>query len=163
MAKGLKEYVDNALDAAGDEPSSAVDVLLQYSETNHHLRDILLHLGAKEAVSRQYREARRSAVAISIGRVMSNIDREEIEERSSSRMARKAFWEKYTLFGMKPLRVSTQCDLTESAKNRRVVAKSHTMRAEFEDKISTMVSGEEMVCDKMTNTDVEKIAADMLS
>jgi hypothetical protein len=67
--------------------------------------------------------------------------------RISARIARREFWEKYTLFGKRPLKTATKVALEDSVKNRRNQVSGNLARADFEERVSKKMNDEQVVQD----------------
>ena len=155
----MKNYVKNALDKAKDNRQSAVRLLINKSKIDHKFKDALLFLGAKQLVRDFYSQQRVSAMSMAAGRVMANLTNPDVQDRVASRLARVAFWDAYTLFGMTPIADANKNMLLESAKNREQQANSELRLAKFERAVADILKGNKTVRECLSLAQLEKIAA----
>lgn len=97
-------------------------------------------------------------MSMAMGRIATNLDNPDIQERIASRMARRAFWDMYTLFGMQPLKTATKEEVVESATSHEADARGHLIAARFERAIAARLKRGQLVCDGLSSVQVEKIA-----
>ena len=97
-------------------------------------------------------------MSMATGRVMATLDTPEVSERVAARVARQAFWDSYTLFGMSPIREATREQLEASASQREAQARGELRLAKFERAVAGRLTGTQRVCDALTCKDVETLA-----
>jgi hypothetical protein len=160
MRTDLRKAAKDALTAAKDNPGSAVVRLVKRSKVTPDLQTSLVRLGAQQVIRDFFSTQRAAAFSFSIGRVAANLDNPDVAERVAARIARLAFWDAYTLFGMSPLRTATKQQLLASATARETQANSELRLAKFERAIaSKLVSPNDVVESKLTLRDIERIAS----
>lgn len=159
MRSDLKECVIEALTHSGDDPGAAVDIIVEWSAHDPSLRDRLLRLGAQQVVRTYYNDQRESAMTMAIGRVAASLDNPDVAQRVAARIARKAFWDKYTLYGHIPLKGATKAQLLESIGNRRAQITSEQRNLNFEQLIADRLPDDDArVSDHLTEAQVERLA-----
>ena len=131
----VRNYIAEALAETNDDPASAQNLLIEWAEIDEDLADMLLQAGASQLVRTYYTDMRRSASSISVVR-LSRLDPNEIASRTSARIARREFWDSYTLYGHQILlRSATKRELEASILQRREQARGGLARADFEEAI----------------------------
>ena len=155
----LNKWAKDALTAQSDNPASAARWLVKQALRKTSLRTDLLRLGADQLVRNYYRDQRAASFRIATGRVVLGPDTAG-GDRVSSRIARRAFWDTYTLFGMTPIREATKIDLLASAKARATQASGELRHAAFERAVAVKLKNDRVkVSEAMTDIDLQKIAA----
>ena len=101
---------------------------------------------------------RASAMSMATGRVMATLGAPDVADRVAARVARQAFWDAYTLFGMTPIREATKEQLEASAAAREAQAKGELRLAKFERAVARHLVGAQRVCDALTSEAVEAMA-----
>jgi hypothetical protein len=159
MRTDLRKAAKDALTAAKDNPATAVTKLIKQASANKNLQAALTRLGAQQVIRDFFAAQRAAAFSFATGRVAANLSNPEVAERVSARMARQAFWDAYTLFGMSPLRTATKQQLLDSANARETQANSELRLARFERAIaSKLTSPQDVVESKLTLATVERLA-----
>ena len=103
---------------------------------------------------------RESAMTMAAGRVAANMSDPIVAKRITARMARVAFWDSYTLFGMHPLKTATRPMLLRSAKSRETQAAGEIRLARFERAIAKKLPNDRKVVGRtLSALEVETIAA----
>ena len=103
-----------------------------------------------------YHKQRASAFTMATGRAAT-----ADPTRLTARLARVAFWDQYTLFGMTPLRDATRDDLESSAAQRKVVGRAELAYAAFELAVAAELPGDEVtVSEAVTAERVEQLAVE---
>ena len=159
MRTDLRKAAKDALTAAKDNPGSAVIRLVKKSKTDNTLQVALTRLGAQQVIRDFFAAQRAAAFSFATGRVAASLDNPDVAERVAARIARQAFWDAYTLFGMSPLRTATKQQLLDSANARETQANSELRLAKFERAIaSKLTSPQDVVESKLTLAAVERLA-----
>tara|TARA_R110000868_G_scaffold26537_2_gene102049 strand:- start:1229 stop:1708 length:480 start_codon:yes stop_codon:yes gene_type:complete len=156
MRADLKAWAKEALERNNDDPDTAAMWLANSKDKN--LRLNILRFGSQQIVRSFFHAQRASAMSMATGRVMATLNDPGVEERMASRMARQAFWETYTLYGMTPIKDATREDLELSASKRETNAHGELRLAKFERKVAAQLSDEQCVSDVLTSEAVEAIA-----
>lgn len=156
----LNAWVKTALEANKDRPDEAARWLADQSDKA--LINRLVILGAQQIVRTFYKNQRVSALTMATGRIAMNPNSAEGSERLAVRLARVAFWDAYTLFGMTPIREATRDDLIASAEARESQARGEMRSARFERAVADKLGETGRVCETMTTLDVEAVAARVL-
>tara|TARA_R110000868_G_scaffold283102_4_gene543545 strand:- start:572 stop:1093 length:522 start_codon:yes stop_codon:yes gene_type:complete len=154
----IRGYVKVALDSTGDDPSAAIRWLCKKANKEPYLREALITYGAKQIVRDHYSAQRSSAMSMAVGRVMDTADSQASKERMTARLARVAFWDAYTLFGMAPIGDATREDLLSSAEQRETQARGELRLARFERAVAVKLEGHKTVRQSMTLAQLEKMA-----
>ena len=144
IARPLKGYVADALARSSDNPQRARDLLVEWSLDDVHLCDMLCRAGASQLVRDFYAGMRKSAASANDSRVVS-LSPSEVSSRMSARISRRDFWDKYSLFGMKSLKLATKVELLDSVENRRIQAHGNLTRAKFEESVSHRLDDKQIV------------------
>jgi hypothetical protein len=156
----LNKWAKDALAARSDNPVRAAAWLVVQSMRDRKLKDNLLRVGADQLVRNYFRDQRKSAFRMAVGRVAANLDNPATAERTSARIARQKFWDSYTLFGMTPIRDATRAALLESVAKRTEQAKGDLRCAAFEKAVSFTLKNDKIkVCEAMTDEELQKLAA----
>jgi hypothetical protein len=159
MRTDLRKAAKDALTAAKDNPATAVSKLVKKSSVDSNLQTALTRLGAQQVIRDFFAAQRVAAFSFAVGRVAASLDNPDVAERVAARIARQAFWDAYTLFGMSPLRTATKQQLLDSANARETQANSELRLARFERAIaSKLASAHDVVESKLTLTVVERLA-----
>jgi hypothetical protein len=154
----LKTWVAKSLRLSKDDPAEAVIWLEQSSDAD--LQSILRRLGAQQAVRTFYSDQRASAMTMASGRVLASMGTDEMEERTSARIARRAFWESYTLYGHTPIKEATKADLLQSAGMREGQARTEMFLATFERAVAAKLKRDSAcVTEVFTSETLEALAA----
>jgi len=160
MRTDLRKAAKDALTAAKDNPATAVSKLVKKASVDSNLQTALTRLGAQQVIRDFFAAQRVAAFSFATGRVAANLDNPDVAERVAARIARQAFWDAYTLFGMSPLRTATKQQLLDSANARETQANSELRLARFERAIaSKLSSAQDVVESKLTLAAVERLAA----
>jgi hypothetical protein len=160
MLKLTKTLVKDALDNSNDDPRHAVTWLVKKAKSEPNLRAALIDLGAKQVVRDFFSMQRESAMTMAAGRVAANMDNPLVAKRIAARIARVAFWDSYTLFGMQPLKTATRPMLLRSATSRETQAAGEIRMAKFERAIAKKLPNDrKVVGNTLTALEVETIAA----
>jgi hypothetical protein len=93
------------------------------------------------------------------GRVAANVNNSNVSDRVATRLARIAFWDAYTLFGMTPIKDANRKMLLDSAENRESQASGEIRLAKFERAVAAALKGSKTVKDCMTVDQLEKMAS----
>lgn len=153
MRADLRCWAKTALDKNHDQPDLATQWLVKQRDTD--LRQQLLQLGAQQVVRSFFGAQRASAMSMATGRVLATLDAPEVADRVAARVARQAFWDAYTLFGMTPIREATREQLEASASAREAQARGELRLAKFERAVAGRLVGGQRVCDALTSEAVE--------
>ena len=156
MRADLREWARTALDCNDDDPDAAAMWLTKKADKN--LRAHILRYGAQQIVRTFFTAQRVSAMSMATGRVMATLNDPGVEGRMASRMARQAFWDAYTLFGMTPIKDATKEELELSASKREGQARGELRLAKFERQVADGLVGGQRVCDVFTSEAIEAIA-----
>ena len=156
MRGDLRVWAKAALDANQDDPDSAAVWLASRRDKN--LREQIIRQGCRQVVMAFFAAQRASAMSMATGRVMATLNDPEFSDRMTSRMARQAFWDSYTLFGMTSIKDATREQLEQSASKRESQARGELRLAKFERQVADLLIGEQRVCDVLTSEAVEAIA-----
>jgi hypothetical protein len=156
MRNDLRTWAKSALDKNNDQPDLASAWLATQRDSD--LRQQLARLGAQQVVRSFFSAQRTSAFSMATGRVMATLDSPGVADRMAARVARQAFWDAYTLFGMTPIREATKEQLEASAEAREAQAKGELRLAKFERAVAGRLVGAQRVCDALTSETVESIA-----
>lgn len=159
MRGDLREVVIAALTASRDNPEQALGRIIKTAIADKQMAKTLIYLGAKQALRSYFSQQRESAISTAAGRIAANLENPDIELRVSSRLARTAFWEKYTLFGMRPIGDATKEMLIESAESREAQAAGEIRLAKFERAVAARLTRGEIVRHAMSLAQIEKLAA----
>jgi hypothetical protein len=156
MRNDLRTWAKTALDKNRDQPDLAAAWLA--TQGDNDLRHQLLRLGAQQVVRSFFTAQRASAMSMATGRVMATLGAPDVADRVAARVARQAFWDAYTLFGMTPIREATKEQLEASAAARETQAKGELRLAKFERAVARRLVGAQRVCDALTSEAVEAMA-----
>ena len=158
MRTDLKSWVVKALKSSDDNPQEAIEWL--QNQRDPDLVSMLVRLGSQQVVRTFYSNQRLSAMTMATGRVAATLGASELEDRTSSRLARRAFWESYSLYGMTPIKDATKADLLHSASMREQQARTEIFLASFERAVAAKLKrDEDTVSSKFTNEALEAMAA----
>jgi hypothetical protein len=155
----LAKWIKTALERNDDNPKKAKVWVVKMASKNIELRKNLLRLGADQLVRNYYKNARQSAMSMATGRVLQNIDNPTVQTRIAARIARRDFWDLYTLYGMESLKTATKEALIESAQGRQTQANGELRLARFELAIAKRLNPGQRVMDAISVETVEKLAA----
>lgn len=156
--KNLRMWVSDALEMCADCPEEAVAWLER--QDDDALRLTLIKLGAKQAVRDFFHAQRVAAMSMPLGRTLANMDSIEVGKRVSGRLARVAFWEAYTLYGMRiKLCSATREQLEKSAHARQVQGRAQLALARFERAIAKRLPASGLVSESLTLAKIEEIAS----
>jgi len=128
MAKKLKDVVTEACEANRRSQKKAVDAIIQAADAPM-TREIIL-LGAKQLVRSYFSKTRGKL------RRRDGFSDEELADRIEAKDERRAFMERYSLYGRQLIEDATVEDLLESAKHRRIMAAGNLKRAKFEEAVA---------------------------
>jgi hypothetical protein len=158
----LGDTVRETMRAAEYQEEVVYRRLLRMAQTRGDVRDALIALGIRQVI-RDFRHAGRPVVV-----------QEEPDgpKRSSggvahvgpealfARVEQRLFWDRYTLYGGKPIREATRDDLLISIEARTLQAKGNIVRADFEKSIARRLAseGNKIVGTVLTNEVVNEIA-----
>jgi hypothetical protein len=136
----------------------AVKEIFDMAAKNKEVASWLMLLGVKQAVRDFYHDQRRSAMSMASKRAMLPLD--ERTEKLSARLARIAFWDAYTTFGMSPIGDATRKELIESAEAREQQASDQIRLAKFERAVAARLPNDRArVRDTIDLGSLERIAA----
>lgn len=152
-------WAKKALELNDDNPKKATLWLVKKASSEIDLRKTLLRLGADQIVRDYYHHARQSAMSMATGRVLQSLDNPEVGKRLAARIARRKFWDLYTLYGMESLKTATKEALLESANNRQQQAAGEIRLARFEQALAKKLNPGQRVIDGIPIETVEKLAA----
>jgi len=152
----LRRATKAALAATQDDPKAAVAWLSRQKP----LHTILLKLGARQAVRDYFSDQRASAMARAVGRVAATANNPNAAKSVAARLARNAFWDSYTLFGMVSIKTATQEQLLASAGSREQHGRGELRLARFERAVAAQLkSPRSVVCRGMSLSTLERLAA----
>ena len=135
-----------------EDSESAIEAVLVAARNNRELRDRLLQLGASQIIRDYFRVQRTAAVR-------EPLDPDVFEQRIAERAERRAFLERYSLWGHQMIQDATVKDLEESASKRRAQAEGNLRRADFELAVAKRMGKTRKRCgDVLSNDEVEKLA-----
>lgn len=155
----LNQWAKDALTACSDDPARAAEWLVDKSVRDGELGVTLLEHGANQLIRNYFRDQRRSAFRMAIGRVAANLDNPITAERVSARVARRKFWDTYTLLAMTPIRDATRPALLESAAKRTNQANGDLRCAAFERAVAAMLKNDKVkVCEALTDEKLQKLS-----
>ena len=158
MRADLKKAVELALKRNRDNPKRASAYLARTARGE--LRDRLIKLGSDQITRTHFGDLRSSAMTLAASKVRAGLDNRELSERATHRIARQAFWDMYTLYGMQSIASATRDDLIASAESREAQALTELRYAKFERAVAAKIkSPDAQVRNAMTLADVEKLAA----
>ena len=156
MRTDLRKAAKQALEKSKDKPERAVKIL----ECVSPLRGVLLRLGAQQVIRNYFAMQRDSAMSMATGRVLDTSDSPAAQKRLAARLARVAFWDAYTLFGMTPIRSATKKQLIDSASQREAQGNTELRLAKFERAVAgRLLTPRATVSSSMTIMELEKLAA----
>lgn len=140
---------------------SARDEIIRLSKRDSELRDELLHLGADQLI-RNYHTGQRHAAddAAEPERYGARETPEtpEKEARRENNAVRRLFWDRYALYGHKPLKLAVQADLRDSERARRAQAAGNIRCADFEAEVAKSLPKGKKVGDFFAVTKLIEIA-----
>lgn len=154
MRRDLNRIVLDALSKCHDDPKRATNLIVKTA--SGELKQTLAVLGARQIVRDFYHSARRSAMSISPGRLLDNTS--DVSQRIEARIARRAFWDNYTLFGQTRLKDATKDMLIESANARKEQAAGDLRCAAFEMAIARKLPENFTVKQKFTDAEIIKMS-----
>lgn len=157
----LVDTVRSTMKAAEYQEEVAYRRLLRMSQTSAELRDALVALGIKQSI-RDFRHAGRPVVIVEEpdgpkrNGSVAHVDPETLYARVEQRL----FWDRYTLYGGKPIREATRDDLLASVEARTAQANGNIVRADFEKSIARRLinEGNKIVGTILSNDVVTEIA-----
>ena len=156
MRTDLRKAAKAALDASKDEPERAVKWLTRQPD----IAPALARLGAQQVIRDFFAAQRASAMARAVGRVIATADNPDTKRSVAARMARHAFWDAYTLFGMAPIKTATRQQLLDSAEARERQGNTELRLAKFERAVAAkLTTGRATVGGSMTLGELERIAS----
>ena len=139
MSAQFRSLVDGVMEDCKYNSKAARKVLIGLSSTDPELRDELLYLGADQLI-RNYHTGQRhlSEAAAEMEKYTPRETPEtpEKQQRRAKSAERRLFWDRYALFGHKPLKVAEKGDLTESERARRAQAAGNIKCADFEAEVN---------------------------
>lgn len=159
MSVNIRRYAKTALDKTNDKPKAAIDWLCKEAKKVPELNSALLVFGAKQIVRDFFSSQRISAMSMATCRVAANLNNSNVSNRVAARLARIAFWDAYTLFGMTPIKDANRKMLLDSAENRESQASGEIRLAKFERAVAAALKGSKTVKDCMTVDQLEKMAS----
>ena len=152
--------VERAMEQTNYNTKRARELLIDWSARDVELRQALVILGAQQAIRDFYHTERRHALDgdKSTGHNVT-VPTPEMLERKERKMERRLFWDRWALYGHKPLRLATKGDLVESVSSRHKMAAGLTAAAEFEATIAKkMIDEKKQVCQCFSVDQLIKIA-----
>jgi hypothetical protein len=153
---GQLSTVRDALNDCDGNPEAAVELIIRRCAQDKDILTPILRLGARQAVMDFYHKQRASAFTMAAGRAAT-----ADPTRLTARIARVAFWDQYTLYGMTPLRDATRDDLEASASQRKIVGRAELAYAAFELAVAAELPDDEAtVSEAVAAERVEQLAAE---
>jgi hypothetical protein len=135
MSVRFRSLVNRVMDDNEYNAKTARDVIVELSAKDAALREELLYLGADQLIRSYYTGQRRIAEETAEPQKYEYRDVPETPEKQAKRVRnaeRRLLWDRYALFGHKPLRVAEKADLKESERARRAQAAGNIRCADFE-------------------------------
>jgi hypothetical protein len=140
MSVQFRSLVNEVMNDADYNSRVARDELIKRSVRDKELRDELLRLGADQMIRSYHTDQRHASEAPSEPQKYEPRETPETPEKQERReksAERRLFWDRYALYGHKPLKIAGKADLTESERARRVQAAGNIRCADFEAAVNT--------------------------
>lgn len=135
MSVQFRGLVNRVMEDNDYNSKSARDDLIKLSSKDKSLRDELLRLGADQLIRSYHTGERRATEATSEPlryEPRETPETPEKQERKTQNAERRLFWDRYALFGHKPLKLAVNADLRASEQSRRAQAAGNIRCADFE-------------------------------
>lgn len=140
MSVQFRPLVNEVMKDADYNSKGARDELIRRSGRDKELLAELLRLGADQMIRNYFTDQRHASEVASEPEKYATKETPETPEKQQRRekvAERRLFWDRYALYGHKPLKIAGKADLTESERARRVQAAGNIRCADFEAAVNT--------------------------
>lgn len=147
----LKDVVKQSCEENRRSQKKAIEAIVRAADAPM-TRELIL-LGTKQLVRGYFSKTRGKM------RSRDGFTDEELADRIEAKDERRAFMERYSLYGRQPIEDATVSDLLESAKHRKIMAAGNLRRAKFEEAVArAMGASAKTVGQFFTNAQLNTIA-----
>lgn len=162
MSKFLHGHIAKTIARCNYNTKRAKAAIQLDAQTDRQLHDALLALGVDQAIRDYHHGERRSAMGMAADVEHRTFDEcrkvPGAEAKLQQKIERRLFWDKWALYGHKPLRIATREDLEESVINRRKMAGSLRVAAKFEEVVAHGLRHHQKVEERYTVDDLINLA-----
>lgn len=150
-----QDFVKSAMERNAHDERKAVNELIALAATDTALRDLMVVAGIKASVRQYFANGRRAWIPTPAAEMSAP----DLIEKAAQKAHRRLFWDRYCLYGHKPLRAATKSDLLVSMTSRQQQIAGAKRNLGFEADIHKQLkSGDSVVSQELTLKKVEEIA-----